>query len=211
MQTPLAAPTGLSRTVIRRFRQSCSSGGNRLGPMLSRRAVSYSNCSGVFYTPTAELEECHGLSGISCRQPIWVPQRYRAAVIGSVWQRACAVERHTSACTYRRARQRHRWRRRCLAQRACTARLKSRLLSSALTLRHRAAPRPTAVRRIGGGASFLLEISRRSRARSNNGSAARPVWRMTVRSRLARRTPSPRTSSAVKMAAGSVLADLLIH
>jgi hypothetical protein len=45
-----------------------------------------------------------------------------------------------------------------LAQRACTARRNIRLLSSGLTLRDRAAPKPTAVRRMGEATAFYSKL-----------------------------------------------------
>ena len=64
---------------------------------------------------------------------------------------------------------------RCLAQRACAAFRSALLRSSGLTCRQRAAPRLSAVRRIGSGESFRLAMSRSSIARSRSTSGGRPV------------------------------------
>jgi hypothetical protein len=62
-----------------------------------------------------------------------------------------------------------------LPQRACAALRSALLRSSGLTLRQRAEPRLTAVRRSGSGASFRLAMSRSSMARSRRTSGGRRV------------------------------------
>lgn len=84
------------------------------------------------------------------------------------------------------------------AQRACAARRSASLRSSGLTFRHRAAPRPTAVRRIGEGESFRLAMSSSSVAKSSRTSGGRPVWRMIRRNRAVRLEPRTRASSTVR-------------
>jgi hypothetical protein len=83
------------------------------------------------------------------------------------------------------------------AQRACAARRSASLRSFGLTLRHRAAPSPSAVRRIGEGESFLLAMSSSSIATSSKISGGSPVSRITRRRRAVRRLPSSRANSVV--------------
>jgi hypothetical protein len=82
-------------------------------------------------------------------------------------------------------------------QRACAARRSASLRSFGLTLRHRAVPRPNAVRRIGGGESFRLATSSSSIATSSKISGGSPVSRITRRRRADRRLPSSRANSVV--------------
>ena len=82
------------------------------------------------------------------------------------------------------------WVRRCFAHRACAARRSVSLRSSGLTLRHRAAPKPTACRFIGGGESFRLATSSISSARSTKTSGGSPLCFMIRRSVIVRLTPS---------------------
>src|SRR5215813_5734800 len=105
----------------------------------------------------------------------------------------------------------HQVSRRCFAQRACTAFRSSSLRSSALTLRHRAAPKPTAVRVIGGGESLRLAMSSSSIARSIRTSAGSPVYLTIDFNRFARRTPIALARSEGTARAGLFLAGLFIR
>ena len=88
--------------------------------------------------------------------------------------------------------------RRTLSQRACTARRIALLRSSGLTLRQRAAPKPTAWRCTGSTAIRRLVMSRISRARSSSASGGRFVCFMIRRRRIERRTPSMRMNSLLR-------------
>jgi hypothetical protein len=83
------------------------------------------------------------------------------------------------------------------AQRARAAFRSALLRSSGPTFRQRAAPRPTAVRRIGSGESFRLAMSSSSIAKSSSASGGSPVCRIMRRSLAVRRAPRTRARSAV--------------
>src|SRR4051812_30847201 len=101
--------------------------------------------------------------------------------------------------------------RRCFAHRAWTTRRNISLRSSGLILRHRAAPKPTAVRVIGGGESLRLAMSSSSIAKSIRVSAGSPVCLTIDFSRFARRTPRAVARSEAMVGAGVFLAGFFIR
>lgn len=75
---------------------------------------------------------------------------------------------------------------RCFVHRDCATRRSCSLRASALTLRHRSVPKPTACRWCGGGDSLRLAMSSISRTRSITTSGSKPVWRTILRSVMLR-------------------------